>query len=317
MKTLRTLISILVLSAFSAAFAQTAVPPPTRPIDISSGVMAGMLLEKTNPAYPPIAKAARVSGTVVLQATISKAGIIENLRVISGPAMLQQAALEAARTWRYRPYLLMGKPVEVQTTINVIFTLGGGTPPSQTDDSQNAASSLSQPIAVPLPPQPATDGPSLATTMQFIQDKMNEQGKINYALYTHDNAKGEDWPVYQISIQASNVIADPATCRITWHKVTTNGGKVGIDSDFSLDLRNVLAFEVRTSTYEAKMEDTANGNSNLDKRQDPPYFAVTAKLKGNTEAPLFFSSEEMANRIAKAMVHAVELCGGGENKEPF
>jgi hypothetical protein len=177
-----------------------------------------------------------------------------------------------------------------------------------------SAAIAQQPI--PPPPQPAADGPSLAVTMQFIQDKMNEQGKINYALYVHDNASGEDWPVYQISIQASNVIADPATCRVTWHKQTANGGKVGIDKDLSLDLRNVLSFEVRTSVYEAKLEDTANGNPALDKRQDPPYFAVTAKLKGNTETPLFFSSEEMANRVAKAMLHAVELCGGG-NKEPF
>jgi protein TonB len=75
--------------------------------------------------YPPIAKAARVSGTVVLQATISKTGAIENLTVTSGPAMLQQAALDAVRTWRYRPYLLNNEPVEVQTTVNVIFTLGG------------------------------------------------------------------------------------------------------------------------------------------------------------------------------------------------
>jgi|CZKF01.1.fsa_nt_gi hypothetical protein len=170
--------------------------------------------------------------------------------------------------------------------------------------------------AIAPPPQPAADGPSLAATMQFIQDKMNEQGKINYALYTHDNSSGEDWPVYQISIEATKVIADPATCRLTWHKVTTNGGKVGINSDFSLDLRNVLTFEVRTSIHEAKMEDTANGHPALDKRQDPPYFTVTARSKGNVETPLFFSSEETANRTARAMVHAVELCGGGD-KEPF
>jgi protein TonB len=75
--------------------------------------------------YPPIAKAARVQGTVVLQATISKAGTIENLRVVSGPAMLQQAALDAVKTWRYKPYLLNNEPVEVETTVNVIFTLGG------------------------------------------------------------------------------------------------------------------------------------------------------------------------------------------------
>jgi hypothetical protein len=172
--------------------------------------------------------------------------------------------------------------------------------------------------AVPPPPQPAGNSPSLEVTMKFIQDKMNEQGKINYALYTHDSAKREDWPVYQIGIEVSNVVADPATCRITWHKVTTNGGEVRMSRDLLLDLRNVLSFEVRTSIYEAKMEDTANGHPELDKRQEPPYFAVTARLKDKTETPLFFSSEEMANRIAKAMVHAVELCGGGQNNpEPF
>ena len=67
--------------------------------------------------------AMRLEGTVVLAATISKAGTIENLRVVSGPAMLQQAALDAVKTWQYRPYLLNGQPVEVETTINVIFTL--------------------------------------------------------------------------------------------------------------------------------------------------------------------------------------------------
>ena len=94
-------------------------------LSISSGVMQGNLLEKTVPQYPAIAKAARIQGTVVLQATISKAGSIENLRVISGPPMLQQAAMEAVRSWRYKPYLLNGDPVEVETTVNVVFNLGG------------------------------------------------------------------------------------------------------------------------------------------------------------------------------------------------
>jgi protein TonB len=94
-------------------------------VNISGGVAAGMLLQKTIPMYPPIAKAARVSGTVVLQATISKTGTIENLRVISGPAMLQQSALDAVKSWRYRPYLLNNDPVEVETTVNVVFSLGG------------------------------------------------------------------------------------------------------------------------------------------------------------------------------------------------
>jgi protein TonB len=101
----------------------TAVAPKVT--KISAGVAVGMLLQKTSPVYPPIAKAARVSGTVVLQATISKTGTIQGLHVISGPAMLQQAAMDAVRSWRYRPYLLNNEPVEVETTVNVIFTLGG------------------------------------------------------------------------------------------------------------------------------------------------------------------------------------------------
>ncbi len=94
-------------------------------VNISAGVAQGMLLAKITPVYPPIAKAARVSGTVILQATISKSGTIENLHVISGPAMLQQSAMDAVKQWRYKPYLLNGEPVEVETTVNVIFSLGG------------------------------------------------------------------------------------------------------------------------------------------------------------------------------------------------
>jgi len=93
------------------------------PMRVSSGVMSGLLIRKTIPSYPPIAKAMGIQGTVVLQATISKSGTIENLRVISGPAVLQQAAVDAVKSWRYSPYLLSQDPVEVETSINVIFTI--------------------------------------------------------------------------------------------------------------------------------------------------------------------------------------------------
>jgi len=93
---------------------------PSR-VNLSSGVTSGMLIKKTTPVYPAIAKSARVSGTVVMQATIDKSGVLENIRVVSGPAMLQQSALEAVKSWRYKPYLLDGKPVEVDTTLNVVF----------------------------------------------------------------------------------------------------------------------------------------------------------------------------------------------------
>jgi protein TonB len=90
---------------------------------VSSGVMQGMLIYKVVPTYPAVAQAIRASGTVVLQATISRTGAIENLRVVEGPAMLRQAALDAVKQWRYRPYMLNGQPVEVETTVDVQFTL--------------------------------------------------------------------------------------------------------------------------------------------------------------------------------------------------
>jgi protein TonB len=112
-------------SVFGSGAAPKVKAEAPKKVNISGGVAQGMLLNRTVPLYPPIAKAARVSGTVVLQATISKTGTIEGLRVISGPAMLQGAATDAVKSWRYRPYLLNGEPVEVETTVNVVFTLGG------------------------------------------------------------------------------------------------------------------------------------------------------------------------------------------------
>jgi len=83
-----------------------------------------MLILKTPPIYPAIAKTARVSGTVELEATISKNGTIKDVRVASGPVMLRQAAVDAVRTWRYKPYQLNNQPTEVETTVNVVFNLG-------------------------------------------------------------------------------------------------------------------------------------------------------------------------------------------------
>jgi periplasmic protein TonB len=113
-----------VLGSLGTESARVVKQASPRSLNISSGVMAGNLIEKTAPQYPAIAKAARIQGTVVLQATIAKTGLIQNLRVISGPPMLQQAAVDAVRSWRYKPYLLNGEPVDVETTINVVFNLG-------------------------------------------------------------------------------------------------------------------------------------------------------------------------------------------------
>ncbi|MGA9062955.1 MAG: TonB family protein [Terracidiphilus sp.] len=112
-------------------------PPPPPPsetvapgaapkrISINAGTAVRFLIYKTPPVYPVDAKKAHVQGTVVLKAVIGTDGTIKELTVVSGPEMLRQAALDAVRQWRYKPYLLNDEPVEVGTTINIIFMLGG------------------------------------------------------------------------------------------------------------------------------------------------------------------------------------------------
>lgn len=100
-------------------------PKVTVPVPISSGVIAGNRLSGNQPVYPAIAKAAHLSGAVVLRAIISKTGEMQQLTVISGPEMLRSSAVAAVQTWRYRPYLLNGEPTDVETTITVNFSLGG------------------------------------------------------------------------------------------------------------------------------------------------------------------------------------------------
>jgi TonB family protein len=106
------------------------VPTGLLPVERRDNAWAGVveqghLNNKVVPKYPVAAKAARVQGTVLLGATIRKDGHIGELEVLAGPPQLQQPALDAVRQWVYSPYLLDGEPVEVDTEINVVFSLGG------------------------------------------------------------------------------------------------------------------------------------------------------------------------------------------------
>jgi protein TonB len=101
-------------------------PPAAAPARIKVGgdVQAASLLKQVTPAYPNIAKTAHVSGTVTLHAIISKDGSIEKLEYVSGPALLMASAITAVREWKYKPTMLNGQPVEVDTTVQVVFSLG-------------------------------------------------------------------------------------------------------------------------------------------------------------------------------------------------
>ena len=115
----------IVNSTSNLAYIPKLQPVVPQRVRISQGVTSGMLIHKVEPPYPTIARAARVQGNVVLKAVIDKEGNIQDLQLASGHPMLVPAAIAAVRQWRYRPYLLNGLPVEVETTITVIFTLNG------------------------------------------------------------------------------------------------------------------------------------------------------------------------------------------------
>ncbi len=115
----------IVNATSSLAYVPKLQPVVPQRIRISQGVTNGLCIHKTQPPYPVLARSARIQGDVVLRAIIDKEGNIQDLQLVSGHPMLVPAAVDAVKQWRYRPYLLNGQPVEVETTITVIFTLSG------------------------------------------------------------------------------------------------------------------------------------------------------------------------------------------------
>jgi TonB family protein len=95
----------------------------TEPQSVPAKTMEEHVLTKFPPKYPADAKTARIQGKVILDAIISKTGEVENLKVISGPSKLQQSALDAVRHWTYKPFIVNGDPVDVETTVTVTYTL--------------------------------------------------------------------------------------------------------------------------------------------------------------------------------------------------
>jgi protein TonB len=123
-----------VLGGIIGSVPTLAPPPPPPPpaaakaapitrIKVGGNVQGAMIIKKTPPTYPQLAKSARVSGVVHLAAIISKDGTIQELHSLGGPALLIQAAMDAVKQWVYRPTMLNGEPVQVETTIDVNFTL--------------------------------------------------------------------------------------------------------------------------------------------------------------------------------------------------
>lgn len=106
--------------------AKAAQPETPTPLEVSPDAVQALLIKRVAPVYPPLARQARIQGTVILNIVINRSGEVRDLQLYSGHPMLAPAAIEAVKQWRYRPYEQNGQPVEIKTTVQVNFTLPGG-----------------------------------------------------------------------------------------------------------------------------------------------------------------------------------------------
>lgn len=170
--------------------------------------------------------------------------------------------------------------------------------------------SAQQPIASPS--KPADNGKSLAATMQFIEKTLREKGKLTFVLHTNNGAGGD--AVLQQSSETSNVVADPAACTIRYHYKKTGQGNI-LEDDYTIRFHDVhsvvvIPFEQYALEEHKKEIPYIGDKPGWYAKFDPPIFLVLARGPGDEERGLDYADEKMAHRIADALGHAAELCGG-------
>src|SRR5215467_5496030 len=111
--------AFFLLIIFSISFSSASAQVRVSRVRVSEGVLRGLVVKQVDPTYPPLARQARIQGSVVLRVVISKTGDVENIQLVSGHPMLAPSAIEAVKQWKYQTYLLNGEPVEVETSVTV------------------------------------------------------------------------------------------------------------------------------------------------------------------------------------------------------
>jgi hypothetical protein len=163
---------------------------------------------------------------------------------------------------------------------------------------------------------PADNGPSLAETMRFIQDKLNRSGKIAYVEFAQDSTNGAAGTV-TFTYEISSVFADQNQCRLSMHMKETSNGRTTTDRNDGFSLRDVN--DIVVIPYEQKETErlARNGHPELViTSTNPPLMALMTRHTDGRTYVLVFTDADLAGRVANAMQHAIELCGGG-NKDKF
>jgi hypothetical protein len=178
-------------------------------------------------------------------------------------------------------------------------------------DSAPAQPAEQQPAAAP-----ADNGPSLAETMQFIQGKLNELGKVSFVEFMQDVNTGPAG-TFTITNVINNLVGDQNQCRISYHRIMTFNGKTTIDKNDAFLLRDVQDIVVKPWEQYQNEIFARNGTPNYTiTSSNPPIILLQVRRPRGEENVFPFTDPNLADRVAKAMLHAVELCGGG-NKEKF
>ncbi len=132
---------------------------------------------------------------------------------------------------------------------------------------------------------------------------------MNWTTHYHNNADGNNWN-YVFTFEVSHVVTDAGACSIAYHYKIIRDGTVISDEDTTVSLHDVQDLTLTTGDLRQNKNDVAAGHTTWTAKVDPPVFDLIVKAKGNAEYYFFFFEEDTANRAAKAMGHAVELCGG-------
>jgi TonB family protein len=154
--------ALLVLITCTVVASSQVTPARAR---VSSTVMQDLLVTKVPPTYPPMARQARIQGTVILQVQLNKSGDVENIQLVSGHPVLAPAAVEAVKQWKYKPYLLNGEPIAVETTVTVNFTLADKAPDEGVVGDIPGGFPPNEPGGIA--PSTATDAPHLAVPQRI------------------------------------------------------------------------------------------------------------------------------------------------------
>lgn len=171
---------------------------------------------------------------------------------------------------------------------------------------------------VPPPPKPKDDGPTLDVTFKFLQEAIDAVGKLNEIDYIHDNKDGADWSE-SWTFEISQFRGNTDVCGIDYHRKHTHDSKPIADQDVGQLLKDVKEIRVVPREEKLKEADSKAGHPEWSTKVEPSIYVVTLKLGLSNISNVhnfYFSDEILANRVAKAFNHAVELCGGG-SKDPF